>query len=67
MTRTTTTNSLSMNSSTSWDKKNKKWIAFITVDSKSHNLGRYHDDVEAAEVYDRAAKETFGRFALTNF
>ena len=39
----------------SWNKKNKKWIAQITIDGKRKNLGLYHDEKEAARIYDEQA------------
>jgi len=43
-----------------------KWKAQITIDNKNYNLGRYASEIEAAKVYDRAAKTYFGEFARTN-
>lgn len=39
----------------SWDSWHKKWKAFIQIDGKLKHLGRYDDEVEAAEARDRAA------------
>ena len=38
-----------------WNKKNKKWQAQITINGKSKNLGYYHDEKEAARIYDEQA------------
>ena len=38
-----------------WDKRNKKWIAQIRIDGKSKGLGLYHDEKEAARIYDEQA------------
>jgi hypothetical protein len=50
-----------------WGKKAKKYIAQITVDGKRYLLGYFHDEIEAAVVYDIKAMELFGEFAYLNF
>lgn len=37
----------------SWDKQRKKWIATITLENKTKNLGRYNDIIEAAKARDK--------------
>ena len=39
----------------SWDKEMKKWNAQITINGKKKNLGYYHDEKEAARMYDEQA------------
>ena len=39
----------------SWKKGHKKWQATIRIDGKSKSLGYYHDEKEAARVYDEQA------------
>ena len=39
----------------SWFKQTKKWMASIMIDGKKKNLGYYHDEKEAARVYDEQA------------
>lgn len=51
----------------SWDKDYSKWRAQIKAKSKVVNLGRFACKKEAARVYDRAAVESFGEFAVVNF
>ena len=51
----------------SWDSSRGLWRAFITVHSTSKYLGRFHDERDAALVYDAAARAAFGEFALCNF
>lgn len=50
-----------------WDKSRSRWGASIHVNGKTRALGRYANEAEAAMVYDKAAREAWGRFALTNF
>ena len=38
-----------------WDKKNKKWKGQIEIDGKDKYLGLYHDEKEAARIYDEEA------------
>lgn len=51
----------------SWDKVNKRWLVQIKVNRNARNLGRFHDEVEAAQAYDAAAREAWGPFARLNF
>lgn len=46
-----------------WHKGTSKWMARI----KNKYLGIFHNEEEAARVYDDAAKATFGEFARVNF
>lgn len=50
-----------------WDKDSKKWRVLIHVNSKRIDLGRYENKIEAAKVYDAAAKKYHGEFAVLNF
>jgi hypothetical protein len=45
----------------------KKWRANIVVDGKRRSLGRYADEIAAAQAYDDAARELFGQYAWLNF
>lgn len=48
-------------------RKLQKWTAEITVRGTHIRLGCFHDPVEAAKAYDKAAKRYFGDFATLNF
>lgn len=50
-----------------WCKGKKKWRARITHNNKLIYIGRYHDEVRAAQAYDKKAIELFGEFAHPNF
>lgn len=51
----------------SWDEKRGRWLAQIRKEEVYRHLGRFDDEVEAAEVYDAAARELFGEHAHQNF
>jgi hypothetical protein len=50
-----------------FDKSRGKWTAHIAYENKHLNLGRFKDEVEAAKVYDEAAKKYHKEFARLNF
>jgi len=50
-----------------WIKRDKKWQSQIGFNGKLIYLGRFDDEIKAAEAYDKAAKRLFGEFAKTNF
>ena len=39
----------------SWEERRKKWQAKIRIDGKNKSLGLYHDEKEAARIYDEQA------------
>lgn len=50
----------------SWDKNRNKWIAKISINNKTLNLGRYKTEQEAAYAYNKIAKKIRGKFAILN-
>jgi len=49
-----------------WNKRSKKWNAQIKKDGKSINLGYFVEILNAATIYNNAAKEYYGEFAYLN-
>lgn len=49
----------------SWDKECQKWCAYIYIDGKRVNLGRYNIKEAAAYVRKIAEQKYFGEFANT--
>src|SRR5690606_17876147 len=50
-----------------WDKHKEHWLAYIKKDGVMRNLGRFDDELAAAQAYDEAARELFGEHARVNF
>lgn len=48
------------------DGRKKCWRVIITYEKKQHQLGSFCTEAEAAEVYNKAALEYYGEFALLN-
>lgn len=51
----------------SWYKAKKCWRAMIQTEKKNIFLGYFESEVEAAMVYDEAARKYHGEFAYQNF
>lgn len=50
----------------SYDKSTGKWRSRILINYKTIYLGRYNNELEAAQAYDKAALKYFGEFAQLN-
>jgi hypothetical protein len=51
----------------SWSEGRGKWVAQITKGEVYRQLGRFDEEIDAAEAYDKAARELFGEHAWLNF
>lgn len=51
----------------SWHWRMKRWSACIHMNKKKRQLGKFHDEIAAAQAYDEAAREWFGEHARLNF
>jgi hypothetical protein len=51
----------------SWYTREKKWVVKIHADGKTHTVGYFTDEVQAAKAYDKAAKIHHAEFAALNF
>lgn len=49
-----------------WHKMAKKWQAQIMINGKFKYLGLYNSEIEAAQVYNKAAIKYHGEFACLN-
>lgn len=49
-----------------WRHDAQKWRASISVNNKTHYLGLYENEEDAAKAYDIAAKDFHGEFARLN-
>lgn len=49
-----------------YDKCNNKWRAVIKVKSKTINLGRFNNELDAVKCRDDATKRYFGEFGRYN-
>ena len=49
------------------EKRSGRWVVHIKQYGKSMSLGRYDDELAAAERYDAAAQDLFGEHARLNF
>jgi len=50
-----------------WYRARGKWTASIYLNNSTKHLGYFKDELSAAHAYDRAALQSFGEFAETNF
>jgi hypothetical protein len=50
-----------------WHKATSKWRAFISLNGRHIHLGYFSDKVMAALARDKAARESYGEYAVLNF
>ncbi len=50
-----------------WDRRRRKWVAYIKKDGKQRNLGYFDDEIEAAQTHNTAARKLHGEYAALNF
>jgi AP2 domain/HNH endonuclease len=50
----------------SWNKQNKRWVAYIKIDNRLIYLGVYKNEIKAAESYNKAARKYHGEFSSLN-
>ena len=50
-----------------WSKGEGRWLANIMKDGVALRLGRFDDEIAAAQAYDEAARELYGPLAYQNF
>lgn len=50
----------------SWNKKNRKWVAYSRHENKQKYLGSFNCRIEAAKKYNEAAIKYHGEFAKLN-
>jgi hypothetical protein len=49
------------------DKRRGLWVAYVAKDGVTRSIGRFRDELAAAQAYDEAARALFGEHARPNF
>ena len=49
------------------DKRDKKWTARVHAANKTHHIGTFATEIDAAKAYDKKASQLHGQFACLNF
>ncbi len=49
-----------------WNKKNRKWKAYIRPNGHQVHLGFFDSEKDAALAYNQKANELYGEYALLN-
>lgn len=61
------TNTSSRYKGVTWCKWSGRWAAYIHLNKRIRNLGRFESEIEAAHAHDAAARKLHGEFARLNF
>ena len=64
--RKSSKNSISKYLGVSWDSEKIRWVSHIKVNGKNKKLGRFRTELEAAIIYNIAARKYHGEFANPN-
>ena len=49
-----------------WNREQRRWKSYITIDGKQKYLGSFTNEIDAAEAYNTAATKYFGDYACMN-
>lgn len=49
-----------------FNTRSNKWCAIVRKDRKTKYVGSFNTEIEAAEAYNKAAKELHGEFSFIN-
>ena len=50
----------------SWAKRQRKWMATISINGKNKHIGYFDNESDAARAYNKEAANNFGEFAWLN-
>ncbi len=59
-------NTSSKHKGVAWDKRDKKWRAYIRIEKSQKYLGHFKNEIDAAMAYNQSAIKIHGEFACLN-